>query len=292
MKKYIILAFAAVLAFGSCKQAQEPRVMARFVPERHDDFIFENNLIAGRIYGKDLEDCGPGQITSPGVDVWVKTPGALVANQRYIDELENGISYHQNHGNGKDCYKVGRSLGAGASSPIVDGCPVYPETNFRSYEILEDGPEKVVFVLNYPEWDCAGVKVALSKKLTVTPDTYFVKVEDSYTFTGDSLCVAAGINRHPAQEILYAEKFDEDWYALWEGASDQSSEPDPESRIGVAVVVDDADFATTTLDGTHALVGKTIEPGETFTYWFGSCWNGGNVKSAEEWIEIVKEFEK
>ena len=39
------------------------------------DFVFENNLIAGRFYGKALE----GNPTSPGIDIWVKLPGALVA---------------------------------------------------------------------------------------------------------------------------------------------------------------------------------------------------------------------
>lgn len=283
--------FAAIAALAiSCTGSKEAKVMARFVPERLDDFIFENNLIAGRFYGEALESCGNGQITSPGIDVWVKTPGALVADQRYVDELEHGKSYHINWGNGKDCYKVARSLGAGASSPIINGQPALPATNFRSHEILENTPEKVVFVLNYPEWEQDGVTVALSKKLTITPDTYFVDVEDTYTFDCDSLTVAAGVNRHMAQNILYAEKLENDRYAIWEGASDQSIEKDSESRLGVAVVVPGASFNTITEDGSHALVGKTLKKGETFTYQFGFCWNGGDIKTAEEWFKLVSDF--
>lgn len=284
--------FAAIAALAVSCTGKEAKVMARFVPERLDDFIFENNLIAGRIYGEALESCGKGQITSPGVDVWVKTPGALVANQRYIDELEHGKSYHINWGNGKDCYKVARSLGAGGSSPIINGHLALPATNFRSHEILENTPEKVVFVLNYPEWERDGVKVALSKKLTITPDTYFVNVEDTYTFDCDSLTVAAGVNRHVTQNILYAEKLENDRYAIWEGASDQSVEKDPDSRVGVAVVVPEATFCTIAEDGIHALIGKTLKQGEVFTYWFGSCWNGGDVKTAEEWIKLVTDFKE
>lgn len=291
MKRIFIFAAIAALAI-SCTGNKEARVMARFVPERYDDFIFENNLIAGRFYGEALESCGNGQITSPGIDVWVKTPGALVANQRYVDELEHGKTYHINWGNGKDCYKVARSLGAGASSPIINGQPALPATNFRSHEILENTPEKVVFVLNYPEWEQDGVTVSLSKKITVTPDTYFVKAEDTYTFSGDSLTVAAGVNRHIAQNILYAEKFENDRYAIWEGASDQSIEEDPDSRVGVAVVVPEATFNAVTEDGGHALVGKTLKQGEVFTYWFGSCWNGGDIKTAEEWIKLVSDFKE
>lgn len=291
MKKYLFIALAAVLAFSSCKQEEEAKVMARFVPERYDDFIFENNLIAGRIYGEALESCGKGQITSPGVDVWVKVPGALVANQRYVDELEHGKTYHKNWGNGKDCYKVGRSLGAGASAVIINDTIQLPATNFRTYEILEESPEKVVFSVSYPEWEACGEKIALTKKFTVTPDTYFVKVEDVYTFSGvcgDTLAVAAGINRHLGQEILENEEFGSDRYALWEHASDQSIEKDEESRIGVSVYVPGAEFCKLSTGEDHAVVGKAVKSGEPFVYYFGSCWNGGDIKTAEAWFEIVK----
>lgn len=292
MKKNLFTALVAVLALASCAQQKEAKVMARFVPERYDDFIFENNLIAGRIYGEALESCGKGQITSPGVDVWVKTPGALVANQRYIDELQNKKSYHINWGNGKDCYKVGRSLGAGGSAVIINDTIQLPATNFRSWEILEEGPEKVVFSLSYPEWEACGEKIALTKKLTVTPDTYFVQVEDTYTFSGElgeSLTVAAGVNRHLGQEILEKEELGTDRYALWEHASDTSIEADDTSRVGVAVVVPGAEFCKVSNDGTHALVGKTVKSGEPFVYSFGSCWNGGDIKTPEDWIKIVTE---
>ena len=77
MKKYLIVALA-LLAVG-CARNKEQKVMAREVPERADDFVFENNLIAGRFYGKALE----GNPTSPGIDIWVKLPGALVADEWY-----------------------------------------------------------------------------------------------------------------------------------------------------------------------------------------------------------------
>ena len=56
----VLLALAAL-----CACSQEKKVMARYVPERSDDFVFENNLIAGRFYGKALE----GNPTSPGLRV-------------------------------------------------------------------------------------------------------------------------------------------------------------------------------------------------------------------------------
>lgn len=289
--KRIILTALILLSLPVCTFAQgRQKVMARYVPERADDFVFENNLVAGRIYGEALEGEGKGQTTSPGIDVWVKVPGVLVCNQRYIDDLQHKKTYHKNWGNGKDCYKVGKTLGAGASVPIIGGKPAYPPTNYRSWEIKEQTNDKVVFVLNYPEWECNGVKVALSKKFTVVPDTYFIKVEDTYTFSGNSLKVAAGVNRHPKQNIMETEELSADRYAIWEGASDQSIEKDAESRLGIAVVVPGAESSKIAENGSHAFVCKTVKPGETFVYYFGSCWNGGDIKDADTWLKIVKDF--
>lgn len=287
MKKYIIIA-AALLCLAACKQApqQERKVMARYVPERMDDFVFENNLIAGRIYGEALE----GNPTSPGVDIWVKMPGKLVADEWYAAAQEDPEFYHHNHGDGKDCYKVSTTLGGGASAIVIDSVLVKPATNYRSYEIVEDTPEKVVFILNYPEWEYEGETIALSKKITVTADSYFCKVEDSYTFSGelgDALKVAAGVFRHPAQNTIEEEQTLEDSYAIWEHASDQSIEEE-DGMLGVAVVVPEAEFTSFSEGGEHGICGKTVKSGEPFVYYFGSCWSKADIQTAEDWFNTVK----
>lgn len=287
MKKLIIFAFALICLAACEHKGDKGKVFARFVPERFDDFIFENNLIASRIYGAALENCGKGQLTSPGIDVWVKIPGGLVCDQRYKDELGNGKTYHKDWGNGKDCYKVGRTLGAGASAPLVGGELSFPATNFRSHEMLENTPDKVVFVLNYPEWNVDSLRISLSKKITIVPNTYFCKVEDTYTFNADSLPVAAGVFRHPSQQTIVDEILEKDLYSIWEHASDTSMEPE-EGLLGIAVHVPDAEFSMISPDGSHGLVGKYVKSGDVFSYSFGSCWSKGNVKTAEEWFKICK----
>lgn len=282
MKKILIVAVAA-LALAACapKQEKEARVMARFVPERMDDFVWENNLVAGRAYGEALE----GNPTSPGFDVWVKLPGKLVANEWYEGAQQDPNFYHHNHG-GKDCYKVAVSLGGGASAPLVGGELCYPATNFRSHEILEQSAEKVVFVLNYPEWDAKGVKVSLAKKITVTPDTYYLRVDDIYSFDAESLEIAAGVNRHAKLETLESEVLGEDYYALWEHASDQSVEPE-EGMLGVGVYMPYAERVCYSEDMVHGMCVKTVHSCDTLTYYFGSCWSAGDVKTSEDWFNIV-----
>ncbi len=282
MRKLYILALA-LLSLAACKGQEEARVMARYVPERADDFVFENNLVAGRFYGQALE----GNPTSPGIDIWVKLPGALVADEWYKGALEDPDYYHHDHG-GKDCYKVAVSLGGGASAPLVDGKLCYPATNYRSFDMVEEGPGKVVFVLHYPAWQAAeGVTVSLDKQVTVVPDSYFCAVEDTYVFTGaETLTIAAGLNRHPAQETVVEEWTGEDRYAIWEHASDQSIEPE-DGFLGVAVVVPDAQQVIVTEDGIHGLCTREIRSGEPFRYQFGSCWSKGEVKDAAAWFNIV-----
>lgn len=285
MKKIMLIALAA-LSLAACAPKQaEQKVTARFVPERLDDFVFENNLVAGRFYGHAIE----GNPTSPGIDIWVKMPGKLVADSWYAEAQKDPEYYHHNHGDGKDCYKVAVSLGGGASAPLVDGRLALPATNYRSWEIVEQGPEKIVFVLHYPEWEAAeGLKVSLDKQVTVCADSYFCRVDDSYKFSGaETLTVAAGMIRHGALKTIEQEKNGADRCAIWEHASDQSIEPE-DGMIGVAVVMPGAEkaYADEALD--HSLCVKTVKPGETLTYYYGSCWSKADVKTPEAWFALVE----
>lgn len=282
--KRILYITAAVLCIAACAP-KEQKVMARFVPERADDFIWENDLVCYRAYGEALE----GNPTSPGFDIWVKTPGGLVADERYRMELEEGLSYHIDRGNGKDCYKVAVSLGGGASAPLVDGRIVYPATNYRSWEILSEKPEEVVFVLHYPAWDVNGVQVSLDKKITVSAGSYFCKAEDVYSGDFDELTIAAGAFTHEVEDTLVTEN----GFAIWEKASDTSVEPEEEGRIGVAVFLPGAGSVTAiTANQPHLVCTKTVKSGEVMTYYFGSCWSKGDIKTPQAWFECFADFSR
>ena len=286
MKKSLLMALAlvCVLACTNKKEASEPKVMARAVPERADDFVFENDLIAGRFYGQALE----GNPTSPGIDIWVKMPGKLVADEWYEHAVnEDPDYYHHDHG-GKDCYKVAVSLGGGASAPLVDDELRYPATNYRSYEMLEETPTRVRFALEYPAWDVNGIPVSLRKEVTLEAGSYFADVTDWYSFpdTAGVLTVAAGIKLHDAQST----QFHEGLYsiAIWEKASDQSIEPE-DGMLGVAIAAPEMEEPVVGIDYAldHALIISAVRPGEPFRYRFGSCWSKGNIQTAEDWFALV-----
>lgn len=287
MRRLLLPALAITFCLLGCKQQFEgPKVMARAVPERSDDFVFENNLIAGRFYGKALE----GNPTSPGVDIWVKMPGKLVADTWYAAAQTQPEYYHHNHGDGKDCYKVSVSLGGGASAAMIDGKIQYPASNYRSFDVLTDAEDSVVFVLHYPAWQAdGGVTISLDKRVTVTADTYFCKVEDTYKFSSDTMQVAAGVFRHPSQDTIEEELKLDDRYAIWEHASDQSIETE-DGMLGVAVFVPGAQEVKVSDDQMHGLCIRTIKSGEPFTYYFGSCWSKGDIKTSADWFDLVKKL--
>lgn len=267
----------ALLAFSGCK-SEEQKVMARHVPERADDFVWENYNIVYRAYGTALEK----ETLSPGFDVWVKKGGKLVADEWYKGAMEDPDFYHYDRGDGKDCYKVAKSLGGGASSPLVDGEFCFPTHNYSTYKILKQTPTEVTFELIYPEWEVAGKKVSLTKRITVSDNTNFCHVTDIYSGDFETLQIAAGIIRHN----IHSEVSGKDYFAFWEEASDQKLEPE-DGFLGLALYMPSAEKIELNGPANHAVAIKTVKPGEPLEYFFGSCWSKGNVPTPEKWFEMV-----
>lgn len=277
MKKLLILTLA-LAALVSCK-TEEQKVMARFVPERADDFVWENENIIYRAYGTALE----GETLSPGFDVWVKRGGKLVADKWYKGAMEDPDYYHYDRGDGKDCYKVAKSLGGGASAPYVDGALVFPSHNYSSYEIVTSTPSEVSFILHYPEWEAGGHKISLDKKITVRAGTNFCEVEDIYSGDFQSMEIAAGIIRHNILKQVSGP----DYFAIWEDPSDISKEAE-DGHLGLSVIMPGAEKLLLE-DGpaNHSVLVRTVKPKEPLKYYFGSCWSKGNAANADEWFEMV-----
>ena len=96
--------------------AQDPMAFGRFVPEREDDFAWENDKVAFRIYGPNSGGKGPVS----GVDAWFKKVDYSIVDKWYAEQLQ-GKSYHVDHGEGHDIYHVGPSRGVGGTAIWVDG---------------------------------------------------------------------------------------------------------------------------------------------------------------------------
>ena len=62
------------------------KTFARYVPERIDDFAWESDRIAHRIYGQALETRAKAPLTSSGMDVWIKRTRNLIVNEMYAHD--------------------------------------------------------------------------------------------------------------------------------------------------------------------------------------------------------------
>jgi Domain of unknown function (DUF4861) len=92
---------------GDGETASEPKplVFGRTVPERKDDFAWENDKVAYRVYGPALQ--ATGEISS-GIDVWSKRVSDLIINDWYAKDAAGqrtknpAITYHKDSGQGLD----------------------------------------------------------------------------------------------------------------------------------------------------------------------------------------------
>lgn len=136
----------------------QPLVHARFVPERKDDFAWENNLAAYRMYGPALAPENP----SNGVDLWLKCTDELIVDTFYYREHELHLPYHVNYGKGLDCYKVAHTPGCGGWFPLIGGKPQIG-CQYDRWEILDKGPLSVTFALYYDHYPLADLDSAEAK---------------------------------------------------------------------------------------------------------------------------------
>src|ERR1700733_3787585 len=134
--------------------AQEPLVFGRAIPERKDDFAWENQVVAYRIYGPALQ--ATGEISS-GIDVWSKRIPNFVVNSFYKQDQQaalthnSALSYHNDNGIGLDSYDVGPSRGCGGTAVWADG-KLNVSKNYSVVRIIARGPIRFEFEVSYSPW--------------------------------------------------------------------------------------------------------------------------------------------
>src|SRR5690349_8781623 len=138
---------------------EQYKVYGRFIRERHDDFAWENDRIARRMYGRDLETWAKEPLTSSGIDIWVKRVTKRVINDWYLVD-----DYHRDNGDGGDFYSVGKTRGCGGLG-VWSGGKLYTSRNFVTSRVLANGPIRLVFELDYAGWDAGGAKVSETKRV-------------------------------------------------------------------------------------------------------------------------------
>src|SRR5579862_2670296 len=163
------------------------KTFARYVPERYDDFAWESDRIAHRMYGQALIKA-EGTVSS-GPDVWIKRMRNLI-----IDMMYKTKHYHEDNGDEMDDYRVGKSRGCGGLG-VWDGKRLYVSSNYRDWKLITTGPIRSEFELTYDAWDAGnGRKVSETKRISIDANSYFSKAQSTLVSDDTSpLTIAVGL---------------------------------------------------------------------------------------------------
>jgi len=262
----------------------EPLVFGREAPERKDDFAWENQQVAYRIYGPALE--ATGEITS-GIDVWSKRVPNFVIDSFYTRDAEGArthnpaLSYHKDNGVGLDSYEVGKSRGCGGTAVFADGKLIVSK-NYTKLHMLADGPIRFSFEVTYAPWNANGVMVTETKRITLDAGTHMNRIESRYTFDGAStLDLGAAIAVHQGASAEFP--VEGSIASVWDTPQTPSA-----GRISTGLVADPQQHAKTIDAAGHALLIFTRHSGEPFTYLAGSGWSKADMPTAAEWDSYLK----
>lgn len=259
----------------------KPKTYVRYIPERKDDFAWENDLAAYRMYGPALANEYP----SNGVDLWLKRTDELIVDKFYHDELKNGMSYHIDHGQGLDCYRVGHTLGAGGIAPYTS--QLWIGDHYTTQRALFAGPLRSMFTLTYDSIKVEDRYYKQSITITVDAGSLMNKAIVRYERYDAPLKLAGGIFLHDGKGVEFiAEEHQVIAYAE-EAVSDAGI---PSGRNYVAVYMPDGQEIIKTDD--HLLLLGNYKPDETFTYYFGGGWSKWQFPSDNDWFKAVEHFSK
>jgi hypothetical protein len=174
---------------------------SRIVPERIDDYTWENNRIAFRTYGPEaqrlVEEGEKGGLISSGIDCWLKKVEYPIIDKWYKESF-NGISYHEDHGEGLDDYHVGTSRGSGGLA-IKSGDQYFMSRNFSSFKTITTGPLRTVFLLNYDDWEGPEGPVKEQKIISLDYGSNLSRILVSLEGTNN---ISAGISLHDNDGII------------------------------------------------------------------------------------------
>lgn len=235
------------------------KTYGRYVPERKDDFAWENDKIAFRMYGKALEGTSENAF---GIDVWAKRTDQLI-----IDKWYKTGDYHADHGDGLDYYSVGLTLGAGDIAPYVDGKIVFPK-NYRRWKILDQGTFRFTFQLEYDGWDVAGKTVSMVKKISLDAGSQVNRIETTFDFGTDtvSLPVVIGIvKRKEPGTIFMNEKKGIMTYKEPEHGKD--------GILSIGTILDSGKASQMLVTDSHLLTLLKVKSKQPVIYFTGSVWS-------------------
>lgn len=260
---------------------------SRFVPERTDDYTWENDRVAFRMFGptaqKMNEEGIPGGTLTSGVDCWLKKVEYSIIDNWYKGYESDPNYYHQDRGEGLDNFHVGSSRGCGGIAYLSENI-YYSPKNYTSYNTLDNGFMRTAFELDYATWKAGDLTIKTSNKVSLDRGSHLSKmvidVEGSET-------LQAGLTLHENDGIVTADP-SAGWITYWQ--------PHGDSYLGTAIVADPSVFKgyekveSEERDQSNAYVTLAAKNGQV-TYYTGFFWaEGKQFEGVENWKEYLQQF--
>ena len=268
---------------------------------RKDDIAWENDRCAYRVYGPALQKTGE---RSFGTDIWVKNTPDTVVYERYIkdmignrkndDETEILTSFHLDHGNGLDPYRVGATLGLGAPSLMV-GTQQYLPYCYKTYRILDNGPLRFTVELTYNPSTVGDMQNVVEHRIiSLDKGSNFNKMTVWYDGLTIPTDFATGFPIH--EEDTETKTFAKD-YVSYADPTDNVEVNNSQVYVGV-LFPEGIDHTYYQLfdkkhDGAtgHALgLKRGLKNQEKYSYYFGAAWSKYDVRSYAEWQIRIKDY--
>lgn len=266
--------------------APKPLVFGRSVPERKDDFAWENDKVAYRIYGPALQ--ATGEISS-GIDVWSKRVSDLIINDWYAKDAEGqrtknpALTYHKDTGQGLDSYNVGLTRGCGGTA-IESGGKFFVSKNYANAEILANGPIRSQFRLRYAVWQAGGVGASEEKIITLDAGTHMNRIQSTFSFEGaPSLHAAIGLATHAHAETN--ENLQEGMLSVWEPLTDASAGMD-----GTGIVLPAGVAATVARSDGNIYFVLGAKRDVPIVYYAGAGWSKSDISDQATWQKYLRDF--
>ncbi|MGV6945773.1 DUF4861 family protein [Sphingobacterium kyonggiense] len=250
---------------------------ARKVPERFDDFAWENNVVAFRIYGPALEGRADD---AQGIDFWAKRIPNLIINKWYKSK-----DYHQDHGEGLDYYSVGKSLGLGDVAIYLQDSLIYGK-HYRTHKILDNGPLRTTFELTYPEENYQGQRIQLKKTISLDANSRFNRIQiEVDNKDKSSSAIVIGLVKRKEKEPIYQLGANNNYLAYWEPNINKNG------HTATAIVYPNkikSNFINSPIQFLKRIVVSNKTP---ITYYSGAAWDKeGKITDSNTWFEYVKQF--
>lgn len=265
----------------------ESKVYSRFVPERTDDYAWENDKVAFRTYGpvaQQMKEAGdPAGTLSSGIDCWLKRVDYPIINKWYKKHTSGTGTYHEDTGEGLDNFHVGGSRGCGGLGVwLADS--LFVSKNFTAYQTLENGPIRTRFTLDYAPWNAQENEITEQKSIALDLGSNLSHVQAKVTGTD---VITIGLTLHKKEGIVKADSAN-GWFSYWEPIGD--------SEIGMGLVCNPdhilgyEELLTDTPDQSHVLVHLKVIDGFV-DYYTGFGWKkAGEFTNAGDWNKYLEQF--